>query len=94
MIKLKHMVHDHPMQSTTKSQRTRSISIDISHEVGVYNQPNVSHSSLSSGFTSTIFFKTVEQLQDYVNECRLALDDWMVEELTKSSIVAEAPSTK
>ena len=81
-----HMVH--------RDSGTRSVSIDVSHSTDLPRDPHVSTSMSRIGFAATVYFNNIQQLADYVNECRVVLDDWMVDELTKSSIVAEAPSTK
>ena len=81
-----HIVH--------RDSDTRSVSIEVRPSADLARDPHVSTSMSRTGFHATVYFNNIQQLADYVNECRVVLDDWMVDELTKSSIVAEAPSTK
>lgn len=77
-----------------RNSNTRSVSIEVRSSTDKPRDPHVTTSMSRTGFHATVYFNDIQQLQDYVNECRVVLDGWMVDELTKSSIVAKAPSTK
>ena len=81
-----HIVH--------RDSDTRSVSIEVNHSTGLPRDPHVSTSMSRTGFHATVYFNDIQQLQDYVNECRVVLDQWMTESLLASSIVAESPATK
>jgi hypothetical protein len=76
--KVSHMVHTKQMN---ESSPTRSISLDITPVTQSAADPFISGSYSVTGISTTIYFKTVEQLQDYVNECRLVLGEWIVESM-------------
>jgi len=81
--KFSHMIH---RLGNTEATRTRSITVEVLHQVGVHGEPHANSSSSNQGFNTTIFFKTVEQFQDYVNECRAVLDEWLVESMENSTM--------
>ena len=78
--KVSHMVHSkHSNQPTA----TRSIAVDVGN--ADYGEPHVTVSASKHGFNATIFFATAQQLQDYVNECRAALDEWITEDMENNN---------
>ena len=76
--KVSHMVHRLGNAETTA---TRSVTVEVGNADN--GEPHVTMSAAKQGFNTTIFFKTAQQLQDYVNECRAVLDEWLTEDMEK-----------
>jgi hypothetical protein len=75
MFKVDSMVH------TPEAGNARAITLEVSHEPGTYNDPHMTMNGGTHGASATLYFRTIEQLQAFVNEGRKLLDEWLVEEM-------------
>tara|TARA_R110000823_G_C15850029_1_gene492071 strand:+ start:87 stop:341 length:255 start_codon:yes stop_codon:yes gene_type:complete len=75
MFKVDSMVH------TPEAGNARAITLEVSHEPSTYNDPHMTMNGGTHGASATLYFRTIEQLQAFVNEGRKLLDEWLVEEM-------------